>query len=257
MIEFNEQAIRELFDRATTAMRSGDYLTAADCCDPVSLALFKRERLWSAEPKDWPPWTIEQFRRTEPDAPPAVAEYYVAKYNRHRDAPPQVLQEFPRFSTVDELRALEPAEFFAEYLYGRSPEHTMKWMVDVGELPAHALAELPPMDQLRPGYHVIGVLPDDHPFAHVVYRQMHRFVENADGNADDADDPEWAAMRETLTAEEREYQDQQVIGPILVATCRKQGDGSWKLIADRDFLGPPNSTFSIGFEPGPPDHFTD
>lgn len=97
-----------VFREFTAALRREEWSEAARLCDPASLTWFKEaqiQRLAPAAPRR--ELTAEDFMRDDPEMPREVAEYQLARFNRHRD--PMIVQlqrEFPDTRSSDELREI-------------------------------------------------------------------------------------------------------------------------------------------------------
>ena len=218
------------FRTAVTALNAGDWRSVAATCDPASLTAFKRQMLEQFEPsRPRPTLTIEQLTRHDPELPRAVAEYQVAQFETMTDPREQLRDELPSVRDVAELKRLEPAEVFAAWLEGRSPKRMIERLVRQGRFPA---ASASAHEQLLPAlnYDPIGVVHDGERVAHVLYR--HTSLVSDDWEEGDA--ARWLA---SLSAEEQALaKDLANRQHPSVTTCRRQPDGTWRLIADYGFL---------------------
>lgn len=221
-----------LFHAAVAAIRAEDWRAAAACCDPVSLRAFAREtREGFAPTREMPPLTVEQLMRDAPDLPRAVAEYQVAQHERYGGHAARLRHDFPGVASVEALLALDDDALFAAYLAGRSFRGQLRRLVEDGradaDLVAETLAGPPPIGYLD--YVPVGWLPDGERVAHVVY---HHGGGTPPGQWTGAA-ARWFAER---TPEEQALtRDITGRGHPFVATCRRQPDGSWRLLADHGF----------------------
>jgi hypothetical protein len=141
--------------------------------------------------------------------------------------------EFPKLSTMDDLRQMESADAFASWLEGQaSPRKTL---ADPGQEPwkggsdATAAAESSPALMNYPCNTIIGCVFDSMDIAHVVYRPAVSLPER------------YADVYESWFARwPSEYGDFVAAlhhrGIPMLITCRKQADGSWKIVASRRFM---------------------
>ena len=228
------------------ALAREDWMAAAAYFDPASLAAFRRRLLERFAPAEAPPpFTVEAYLRQQPDAPRAVAEYHVAQYERHAaDRATHLGRELPGVDSLEALRALGPAEAFARWLEGQSPRHEFLRMAEASGVP-RAAAERQLATKVDPGasaarFEALGSLPDGDRVAHVVYRPAYRRAEgpgaplSAGARAMLAEaEARLARLNPEEQALERDLRERR---GAEVATCRRQPDGSWRLIADERFL---------------------
>jgi hypothetical protein len=219
----------QLFQTIVARMNAEDWNGAAGLCDPASLSSFRRTILEQFSPNRRPVTiTAEQFMKMEPDMPREVAEYNVKRAQKSVDSEGRLQSEFPTVASVAALRALEPADLFAEFLYGRSPKRQLREQAkrgDISKKNADAILQQP-LNELQ--YEPVGFLPDGDRIAHVLYRMK---VEVPTGPRED----EWLAM---VPEEEREFaKDTLIHGHAQMFNCRKQPDGGWLAIADYSFIG--------------------
>lgn len=190
-----------------------------------------------------PPLTVEQYLRTDPQMPREAAEYYVARLNRDRAGrQAEYLElELPGVGSVGALQELSPAEVFVVWLQGRSPRQQLAHLIRRGladERHAASREMLPPMPlDLVP----IGWVADGPEVGHVLYRHNPEEVE--EGPPDGEERSRW----QRLTPEERELERDIAwrMSP-MVATCRRQPDGGWRLLVDHDFLKLGSLAFGVG-----------
>ena len=222
----------EVLDAAFAALNLDDWAGFTDLCDPVSLRAFKTETLeFHSDEGDSYHIDVDDLLDSEPDMPREVAEYQVAKMNRYADPAHKLNQEFLTVSSVEEVRRMDPAKLFVLWLQARSPYRRLELERDDEQPWETGAAWDPPIDdgvKETRGYRysVIGSVPDGPDIAHVLYRTEHGiekiFVEEY---------AEWLAQRpadeQELAHELRHHASPQF------ATCRRQSDGSWRLVAQR------------------------
>jgi hypothetical protein len=219
----------EVVNAAFTALNCEDWAGLADLCDPVSLRAFKREVLDGFPEDEDGLWIdIDDLMEREPDMPREVAEYQLGRMNRYMDPMYRLRSQVYAVRSIAELRDMEPGRVFARWLQARSPEHFPH--DDEAEQPW----ELPELESLgKPTrayrYTALGSVPDSAEIAYVVYRQSRSPHDIYPGVMDEweqsvpADEAELARVTHFLHAPQ-------------VATCRKQADGSWRLVADSQLL---------------------
>lgn len=219
----------QLFQTVVARMNAEDWTGTAGLCDPVSLVSFRRTMLDQFAPMERPVMiTVEDILKREPDMPREVAEYNVKQAQKSADPDRLLHSEFPTVASVAALRALEPVEFFAEFIYGRSPQRQLRDQARAGAISkknADALFSQPLRQFL---YDPIGFLPDGDHMAHVLYR-----MKSDQPTGPHADD--WLV---NFPAEEREFvRDTATHGQPQLFLCRKQPDGGWLAVADFRFVG--------------------
>lgn len=191
--------------------------------------------------------TVEEYLRHSPEMPRAVAEYHVAQHRLMADPLWRMQQELPGVEGVEQLKQLGPEEVFARWLDGRTPRRQIERMIAEGRIGA-ASAELT-LEQVAPALHYepIGVLADGDRVAHVLYRPLEQDPDDAGTEA-----AEWMAR---MPPDERELtRDLAGRQHPMVATCRRQPDGSWRLIAGYGFLMLGSITICVAPEDGEPTH---
>ena len=218
-----------VFQAALEAINSEDWRGAARLCDPISLRHFHRGLLAHCAPAEpVPGLTVEDLLRHQPDMPREAAEYEVAQHRKHTDPAARLRQDLPSVASVAELHDLPPLDAYAAWLEGRSFRRQIERLAASGRISVK-LASLPP-EAMMVRHTAIGALNDGDRVAHILYRD--RFDENAEWTADAA------ASIAHLPADEQAFvRDQWQRGHPRVATCRRQPDGTWALIAEDSFLG--------------------
>lgn len=220
----------DLFRAAVAAVNAEDWAAAAALCDPVSLRAFHRQLLAQFAPPE-PRWqlTVEEYLRHSPEMPRDVAEYMVAQHRKHADPAERLRRELPGVPAVDALSALRPEQAFAAWLDGRSIRRQVEQLAADRRITRRAadLHATAPTEHYR--YIALGAVLDGERVAHVLFRDA--FEPDQPWSADAA---RWLADQ---PADEQDLaRELRGRGHPQVATCRRQPDGSWRLIADHDFL---------------------
>lgn len=228
----------EVFQQAVDALDREDFLAVARLCDPASLSLFKRHLLQQFAPQQnaWVP-TVEWYLRNQPDMPREVAEYNVASHLRHMGESRRIDREVARVESYEALETLASDEAFARWLEARSPREQLRRYAD-----SHAIAGEQADRALNDFAHLpfrvraLGAVERGH-VAYVVYTLDSREALDSD--------PTREAYLASLTDEERDFVGDVANGPIQPAPARRQPDGTWRLVADHDFMG--SGSMMVGF----------
>jgi hypothetical protein len=233
----------ELFRQAAEALQQEHWGDVARLCDPASLERFRNEQVRMLAPaRPLPALTVEQLMRHDPQMPREAAEYQVASARRHTDAATRLEREFPGIEGLEQLRAMEPAELFAVWLQGQSPGHQARMAIRDSRVPeTHWQEILATADRTRESLVALGVVPDGDRVAHVVYRREFHA-------SPDETDPDDVWIEELSPAEQELARDMAGRDFPQVATCRRQPDGDWRLLAGFDFLQLGQFMVSVGFE---------
>ena len=210
-----------IVENAVAALNNADWSGFIKLCDPVSIRRFKSDLVWQFSDHGYSePLTAEDFMSDMPEMPREVAEYNVAEMERYGDPARRLSLEIDTVSSVQELNELEPEEVLLRWLQARMP-----FSVEGFPVPSPA-DEIGTVSHWRPRYAVLGSVRDGPDFAHVVCRRVEDYSEDEEGD-DDFNTPRDEAE---LT---------RALGPISglpIATCRRQADGSWRLVADRNLF---------------------
>lgn len=226
----------ELFRAAVDGLEQEKWQEVAGLCDPVSLRAFKQSFLSQFDLAPRVSWSVEQLLRFSPDMPRAVAEYQIVQIHRQSDPAVRLARDFPLVGSIEELRDMEPADVFARWLEGKSPRGQILAAVRDGSITeAAAAAHGSELGRLPP-YESVGAVKDGNDVAYVLYQ----FARAESGEMSD-EVKEWM---DDLSPEEREFAELALPHPSI-ATCRRQPDNTWRLIADHDFLH--FGSISIGF----------
>jgi hypothetical protein len=219
---------------AFAALNLDDWSGFAELCDPVSLRAFKRETLGGySEDYLLPPVDPDDLMETEPDMPRVAAEYKAAQMNEITSSAHRLKREFLTVKTVEELRELDPTRLFILWIQAHSPYRRAALEEDHEESWEKEADWEPPVDDGKKAtrgyrYSVLGSVEDGPDIAHVLYRNDH----TPDKIFPD-EYPEWLADRpedEQKLMEQRHHRSY----PEFVS-CRRQSDGTWRLIADWHF----------------------
>jgi hypothetical protein len=219
------------------AVRYENWDAVLPLMDPDSLALFKlnwEERL-SFDNEDRV--TVEMLMRYSPDMPREAAEYQVRQRQKYSDVQRMLGDDLPGIDTLQQLRNASPQDVFVAWLKGRAPDHQLKRLIEFGDVPAHAAvygADFP-----KPSLHVVGELQAGEEFCYIAFRTIYTPPET--------DEQVAAPIRTELTPEQLRLHQFTSQGPPHLSLCRKQPDGSWRVVADDNFVGYGN--LAIGFDP--------
>jgi hypothetical protein len=224
-----------VFEKALACLQADDFAGAAACCDPVSLRAFQRQMVSQYVPEEpIRPLTIEDMLRAAPDMPRDVAEYHVRQRQEWDEQRKDVSRELPGISDGAALRAASGEAVFAAYLLGKSYAFLLRQHVQSGELTESELAASQGLNSHRLAQRVIGTIAISERLSYLFYV--------TDGRDLPVSDDAWVqhelARIAALPADERDLLEEMKgnHSPQSVL-CRRQPDGSWRLIASHDFLG--------------------
>ena len=217
---------------AIAALSRRDWDVFIPLFDPVSVRAFKRDLEWQfRELMPGDDLTLEDFIAEMPDVPREVAEYNFAAIERSRLEPDARLKlEIPAIASVDELKSLDASEVLRRWLQSRMLDPDEGYASRTFEpAPGMEVVEIrKTSDGVRLRYTVLGSVRDSGDFAHVVCRDH--------WETDQADDEEDSDTY-TIPADERELSAQlRLRSHLHTVTCRKQADGSWRIIAGRELF---------------------
>lgn len=219
---------RDAVTHAFAALKSRDYRALAELCDPISLRAFKAEMVEEY---------CGQYDAAAEDASragPAIelTDEQYEEWGKYLDPVRRLKTEFPDLSTVEELSAMAPVDVFASWLTAQSydrflDEHSSKKPWESGDSDWRGESS-ERRHNAWPDYQIIGCVYDSSDIAHVLYRNRLSAAEAAVGYND------WllhapVEYREFMTAMHHR-------GDPIRVTCRRQSDGSWRLIAKRPFM---------------------
>jgi len=219
----------KVVDAAFQALNLEDWAGLADLCDPVSLRAFKREILeefCGSSDRDESTREVDVVEEDDPEIRAAI-EHDLAILRESWDPAERVRREFASVDSVDELREMEPGKMFARWLQGQKLERQGEHDDDAGEDWKRHSRDF---DKTTRAYHykTLGAVLDGDKIAYVVYRNSRVPNDVYPGVMD-----EWESTRpedEVELAHDTRY-----LRYPMVVTCRKQNDGSWRLIASPHF----------------------
>ena len=223
---------------AVAAIERGDWQAFIALCDPVSVRRFRNDVVWQLSDHGYSPGvTVEDFMSENPDMPRQVAEYNVAQMEQYRDPALRMELEISTVSSLDKLKSLEPHEVLVRWLQSRMPYREdefsiRKWEpargMEVTEVRRISQEEIEGDFIYRPPYEILGSVRDGPDFAHVVCRHADR----RDHEAEESDSEDYA------TPPDEAELDRAIRNRVhmLTALCRKQPDGNWLLIAERNLF---------------------
>jgi hypothetical protein len=228
--------VNQLSDPVVLVRTAADYLSVgnwkevAALCDPVSLATFRYVMVEGfGIHGDEPLVTLEEFAKALPDAPAPVIEYQYARYLSYALPVARLRREFPGVNSLAELKMLEPASLYTKFLEGRSPQSVIERLVERRGV-SRQQANVPPTTMPR-RYEVLGAVLEGESYAHVVYREV--------PHQQPPMRAETRMMRVDATPRDEDQftLEQWHRGNVSVETCRRQADGSWRLLAHIGLLG--------------------
>jgi hypothetical protein len=219
----------DVFSAAMEALDAEDWRRVAELCDPESLEVFQQQFLASLALRTPP--SVEEMMRAQPEMPREVAEYFQAAARTAHERQTHLALEMPGVSSVDELRTLPPAEFFARWLESNTPRATVERAMRDGGRAGMVPTELPAMPRL--GWKVLGTVPDEPDLVHVVYRHVPLEAPTARGDVPASSGRPGHAGDGRFAAFERDVRPRLF---NLVSTLRRQQDGTWRLIADHSLF---------------------
>lgn len=235
-----------VFQAAAEAVAREEWLAAAVLCDPISLRLFKDELVQRVSPdREIYPVSVEALLRSQPDMPRDVAEYQVAQHERSWNQSAVLEREVPGVGDITSLRALSPVEVFAAHLSRNSVDNRIKQLRQFTPMTTEWEELVRSQVQAVPRYSALGVIHESERIAFVVFRLDFRTPGDDIAAANGSGDPDAG-----LSAEKREYVADVASGPPECQTCRRQPDGSWRLVAGHHFLGLGNIAFAFGYDEG-------
>ena len=173
----------------------------------------------------------EDLIDSEPGMPREAAEYGAARMNEVTSKAHRLKRDFLTVSSVDELRVMDPSRMFVLWLQACSPyrraaleaETDEPWESDSGWDPA---VDDGKKETRGFRYSVVGCVQDGSEIAHVLYRDDHTI--------DKILPAEYAELMSGRPADEQELARQlHHNSHPRFATCRRQADGTWRLVADR------------------------
>jgi hypothetical protein len=151
--------------------------------------------------------------------------------NRVTSKAHRLKRDFLTVKSVDELLDMDPSRMFVLHIQALSPYRRAE-LEPIDEEPWEAEADWePPVNdgkKMTRGYRytVVGHIDDGPNIAHVMYRD--------ESTPDKIFPEEYAEHLGTRPADEQELTRELHHHPhFQYATCRRQSDGTWRLIADR------------------------
>ena len=217
---------RHVVAAAFEALRRNDWKGLALLCDPLSLDAFKIEMLEEFG---------DHFGEPDPDIPTSTMEpielddEMYAEYMKYLHPDSMMKVEFPKLSTMDDLRHMEAVDAFACWMEGQASPGAAA--ADSSDEPWKNGAPKTDSSDRRsdwPRYAIIGCVFDSPDIAHVVYRPEASPLEHY-GDA-------WESWLSRAPAKYRDFMiAMHHRGIPMLITCRRQGDASWRLVANRRF----------------------
>ena len=220
------QTPRQLVSAAFNAMRARDYDELASMCDPLSLKSFRQEFLDEYCP------IISDVVDHSPHPEIELTDEQYIELMELLDPIKRLKEEFGPATTIDGLVAMEPVRLFAAWLYAHSAERfsgkrlQRPWQSETDR----TSEDFDQNGTTEPRHEIIGCVFDTPEIAHVVYRLRLSAIEAIPDAYRGWFDSAAPAYRDFMTAMHHR-------GDPSLVTCRRQGDGSWRLIAKKHFMG--------------------
>lgn len=224
-----------VFAAAAEAYYRADWTHVAALCDPISLALFKRGVV--TQHHDHLHFLsingVEQVMSRWPDFTREQAEAYTASLRRNLAISGELRRSGRGIETIDEVERCSPAEVYAAYLEAHEFGYQVDILIENGQLePGQRERQLRFHAQTHP-FVVLGAVMDGDTVAHVLHRELANWVDESvePGEPDDV-----VAYREELFGK----------WEPRVSSCRRQTDGTWRMIAERWLFSHANLAISGG-----------
>lgn len=239
-----------LVEAAIDAFRRQAWDEVPALCHPASLGAFKAQLLRQYDPPNGRPYfSVDDMLRFAPDMPREVAEYNIAQRDRMMREMQDPSRELDGITSVDEVRAAEPAALYAAWLRAHAPAREVERVGREQGIPPEVIAQAltHASDQFR--FIVLGAVPDGLNVAHVLYRDGRaaggEAVPEAGVDAHE-EPPEVVEFRARQTDDERAVTA--LIGeaylPRLVM-CLKLPGGGWGLQAEQHLFG--LGSYGVGY----------
>jgi len=215
---------RQLVHAAFYALKSRDYNGLASLCDPLSLASFKQEMV----DEYCPALSTADDQHTHP--PVELSEEEYAELVDVLDPVARMQSEFPTIRSLDQLISMDPIAVFATWMYASS---AARFQDKTPRRPWEISSEWKPgEDQHRdsePTYAIIGCVFASPDIAHVLYHNELSALESSPGGYGKWLSEALPVYRDFMNAMHHR-------GTPSLITCRRQSDGSWRLVARKDFM---------------------
>ncbi len=229
----------ELFRVALARLNDGDFLGAARYCDPVSLRAFQRQMIDRYAQLSAPrALTPDYFMRSDPTMPREVAEFEALRYAKQSATWLDISRELTGIDTLDALRAAHADVVFAQFLDGKSLQRAFSRMIAAGELTQGDLEASLAQNTHRHDLTPLAVVELSPTIGHILYRYT-PYAPDADAHPAAARHlaDEHARLAALPPDEQLLHAERSRDYAPSIASCRRQPDGSWLLLADHDFLG--------------------
>jgi hypothetical protein len=215
-----------LFGALIDGLNREDWKGIAELCDPVTLLVFHR-RLLQQYGQERRTLSVEEYLRGAPDLQREVAELEVARINEFMDVRKRLREDIPTIDDLTQLQSLDPTDVFARWLEARSPRGQIEQRLATGSISSKAAERA-----LAGTYDaaLLGVVPDGDQLVHLLFRSA----------LDPSGPPEPPlGFSDIGSSDEERELIQDLAGRLTpqVLTCRRQTDGTWRIVVSSDFLG--------------------
>jgi hypothetical protein len=148
---------------------------------------------------------------------------------RGRERRDQVAHALPGIPDLATLAAMDDAAVVAAWIAGRTPTAQLERAIAEGRLQPEVANSARDSMNVRTQRVALGAIEDGERIAHVLYREALLLTDDLPAITE-----EWLRA---LPADEAELQRDLVRrGSAEVQVCRRQADGSWRLVASRFML---------------------
>jgi len=215
---------RPLVHAAFNALKARDYNGVASLCDPLSLASFKQEMVDEYCP------AISTADDQHAHPPVELSEEEYIELIDVLDPVARMQSGFPTIPSLDQLISMDPATVFATWMYANSAE---RFEDKTPRRPWEISSEWKPRedqhDRRETNYAIIGCVFASPDIGHVLYHnELSALEASPDGYG------KW--LSEALPVYRDFMKAMHHRGIPSLITCRRQSDGSWLLVARKDFI---------------------
>lgn len=218
----------ELFHAVAAALSAEDWDSVVALCDPISMRLFHRQ-LVSQYQVPVQALTAEVFLQHDPEMPREVAEYRAREHGqRFGDPAERLSRELPAFADLSVLESATPERAFALWLDSHAPSRHIARLAETHNLSPEVTTNLRKSLGGFENMRAVGAVADGQAISHILF---HERMDMEIGPAESTGG--FASMTED---EQRYARDQWGTQFPHVASCRRQADGSWRMLVEFGFL---------------------